>query len=95
MKNIVEFIKVRIHNYGFWLSIFSLIPLVLQACGVTLIADYDLLVNIVLMLLVVLGITNNPTTTNKWFGDDQKQHEVLEQIEDTLTKLEETNKEEK
>lgn len=85
MKNIIKYLEVRIRNYGFWISIFSLIPLVLQAFGISLIPNYDFIVNLILMILVVLGITNNPTTENKWFGDDQEEHKILDQIEETLT----------
>lgn len=95
MKQVLQFLKLRIHNYGFWISLFSLIGLVLQAYGVTFIADYDFIVNLILMALVVLGITNNPTTTNKWFGDDEKQHEILDKIEDTLTQLNKEDQETK
>ena len=87
MKKWLEFLKLRIHNYGFWISIFSLVVLVLQTFEIPIFPHYDLIVNIILLLLLVFGIINNPTTTNKWFGDDKKEHEMLNQIEDTLKEL--------
>lgn len=84
MKQLLEYLNRRVRNYGFWLSLFSLIPLVIQACGYELIPNYDLIVNIVLMILVALGITNNPTSETKWYGDYPKNEELLNKVEDVL-----------
>lgn len=61
----------RFRNYGFWISIAALIPLVLNAFEVKFIPEeYEAIVNAILAILVAAGIINNPTTENKWFGDD-------------------------
>lgn len=70
MDKIIAFLKPRISNYGFWVSIFALIPLILKCFGITVIPDYENTVNTILSLLVILGIVNNPTTDAKWYGDD-------------------------
>lgn len=68
----MEYLNRRVRNYEFWLSLFSLIP------------NYDLIVNIVLMILVALGITNNPKSGTKWYGDYPKNEELLNKVEDVL-----------
>lgn len=61
----------RFRNYGFWISVAALIPLVLNAFEVKFIPEeYEAIVNAILAILVAAGIINNPTTENKWFGDD-------------------------
>lgn len=61
----------RFRNYGFWLSIAALIPLLLNAFGVDFIPEeYEAIVNAVLAVLVAAGIINNPTTESKWYVDD-------------------------
>jgi uncharacterized membrane protein len=61
--------KARLRNYGFWLSVAALIPLILQAFGINFLpANYDQIVNTLLWLLVLLGVINNPTD-GKGFGD--------------------------
>jgi len=61
----------RFRNYGFWISVAALIPLVLNAFEVKFIPEeYESIVNAILAILVAAGIINNPTTENKWFGDD-------------------------
>lgn len=62
----------RLKNYGLWVSIFSLIPMILQAFGVKVVAEeYQPIMNTILSILIALGILNNPTTTAKWFLDDK------------------------
>ncbi|MGL6173444.1 MAG: hypothetical protein ACRC1P_02395 [Cellulosilyticaceae bacterium] len=61
----------RFKNYGLWVSIAALIPLILQAFGISIIPDYNQIVNAILSILVMAGILSNPTTDNKWFGDDK------------------------
>lgn len=62
----------RFKNYGLWVSILSLIPMILSAFGVKVVAEeYQPIVNTVLGVLVALGILNNPTTSSKWFLDDK------------------------
>lgn len=71
---IVEYLKKRVSNYGFWISLSALIPLFLQVFGDVKILpeNYQEIVNCVLALLVALGVCNNPTTENKFFNDDDK-----------------------
>ncbi|MGL5379936.1 holin [Clostridium sp.] len=64
----------RFQNYGLWVSIIALIPLILNAFGVNVVpAEYQTLTNAILAVLVAAGIINNPTTTAKWYGDDKEQ----------------------
>ena len=52
----------RFKNVGVWTSIASLILLILQNAGVSIVADqYNAIVNTVLGILVTLGILSNPT----------------------------------
>ena len=61
----------RFKNYGFWLSFFSLIPIICQMCGYKLpFEDYNTFVNALLTFLVAAGIVSNPTTQTRWYGDD-------------------------
>lgn len=77
MKN---FDLSRFKNYGLWVSILALIPLILNAFGVTVIPDqYQVIANTILSILVAGGVLNNPTTTTKWFGDDLVKKETIEE----------------
>lgn len=73
IKNFFSYLNHRVGNYGFWISLFALIPLALQAFGdiAILPGNYEEIVNIFLTLLVALGVVSNPTTTNKLYGDDK------------------------
>ena len=63
----------RIKNYGLWVSILALIPLILKAFGVNVLPDeYSEITTAILGILVAVGILNNPTTEVKWYGDDEK-----------------------
>lgn len=62
----------RFKNYGLWVSILALIPMILSAFGVKIVAEeYQAITNLVLSILVALGILNNPTTNCKWYVDDK------------------------
>lgn len=62
----------RFKNYGLWISVASLIPLVLKQFGVNIIPeDYNQIVTTVLSILVMAGIISNPTTSNKGYLDDK------------------------
>lgn len=62
----------RFKNYGVWVSIFALIPIVLKGIGLNIIPDdYNTVVTGILTILVTLGILNNPTTCNKGYLDDK------------------------
>ncbi|MGL5822053.1 MAG: holin [Sarcina sp.] len=61
----------RLKNYGLWVSVFALVPMLLQGAGVNILPDnYQTIVTAVLGILVTAGILNNPTTSNKGFLDD-------------------------
>lgn len=64
----------RLKSRSFWISLAALIPLTLQAFGdVSLLpGNYDEIVSCFLALITALGVISNPTTDNKWFGDDPK-----------------------
>lgn len=58
--------KKRLTNYNFWISIVSAVLLILQAFDISFdIAYINEIVTAVLGLLVVIGIINDPTKTNK------------------------------
>lgn len=62
----------RFKNYGLWVAIFALIPMLVQAFGFSFLPDnYDEIINSILGILVLAGILNNPTTETKGFGDDK------------------------
>lgn len=64
--------KKRVTNYGFWITLSSLVLLSLPTLGVEVdYGKYDDIVKHFLQLLVMLGIINNPTTDNSGFGDDK------------------------
>ncbi|MBN1042967.1 holin [Clostridium botulinum] len=64
--------KSRFKNYGLWVSIAALIPLILKSFGIEVIqGDYEQIVQAILSILVMLGIVSNPTTDAKWFSDDK------------------------
>jgi len=63
--------KNRLKNYGLWVSVASLTFMIIQNSGLQITPEsWNLYVNSILSILVLLGIINNPTTDNKGFGDD-------------------------
>ena len=63
----------RFKNYGLWVAIFSLIPMVLTSLGVKVIpADYEKITTTILTIFAMLGILNNPTTECKWYKDENE-----------------------
>jgi uncharacterized membrane protein len=57
--------KERLKNYALWLAVAGFVGLILQLCGVNVApAQYDLVVNSFLGILVLAGILNNPTHGN-------------------------------
>ena len=77
--------KNRLKNYGLWISIAALVPLVLSAFGVKLFDEqkYMEVINAILAILVGLGIINNPDTKNPWFGDDKtKEVKEIEEVKE-------------
>ncbi|WP_315110081.1 phage holin [Clostridium intestinale] len=66
----------RFKNYALWISVFSLIPLILEAFGLNIIPkNYNEIVTAILSVLVMAGIINNPSTESKWYLDDEKKNE--------------------
>lgn len=62
----------RIKNYAFWVSLFAYGALFIQLTKLNVdMGQYDLAVKIILGLLGLFGIINNPTTDNKGFSDDK------------------------
>lgn len=52
----------KFKNYGLWVSIASLVLIVLQNANVAVIPEqYNTIVNAVLTILVTLGILSNPS----------------------------------
>lgn len=76
--------KSRFKNYGLWVSILALIPLVLNGFGVNVLPpNYEEITQAILSILVMAGILSNPTTDSKWFGDDKvKRPEIEEENEE-------------
>lgn len=65
-------IRSRLRNYGLWVSVASLLLLVLQNFGVNMVAaNYNALVNALLAVLAGLGVINDPTTESRWYLDDK------------------------
>ncbi|WP_066894392.1 phage holin [Clostridium nigeriense] len=65
----------RFKNYGLWVSIIALIPMILNSFGIKVIPEeYQAVSNTVLSILVALGIISNPTTNCKWYVDDNSKN---------------------
>lgn len=53
----------RFKNYGLWLSISTLIYLILQGFKIEILPDnYQEIVNVILSIMVLVGVINHPTT---------------------------------
>lgn len=77
----------RFRNYGLWVSVCALLPMVFKAFGVNMLPEnYNDIVYAILSILVMAGILSNPTTSNKGFLDD-KTAEVKEKSEEVTTQL--------
>lgn len=62
----------RFKNYGLWVSILALIPMILNLIGVNIIPEeYQEITTTILSILVAVGIISNPTTESKWYLDDK------------------------
>lgn len=67
----------RFKNYGLWVSILALIPMILSAFGVNVVPEeYQVITNTILSILVALGIISNPTTESKWYIDDNDKNKT-------------------
>ena len=63
----------RLKNYGLWISIIALIPMICKSVGMDILpSNYNDAAMAILSIFVMLGIVNNPTTDNKGFLDDIK-----------------------
>ncbi|PRR83402.1 phage holin [Clostridium vincentii] len=75
--------KSRLKNYGLWVSIAALIPLLLQGFGLDVLPDnYNAIINAILSILIMLGLINNPTTECKWFRDDENNPKCIERYKE-------------
>jgi phi LC3 family holin len=76
----MKFDMSRFKNYGLWVSIVALVPMILNTFGVEIVdEEYQTIAAIILSILVALGIVNNPTTDCKWYKDDKK---IIEEDKD-------------
>lgn len=63
----------RFKNYGLWVSIAAFIPILYEAFGKVGFPDkYNVIVNGVLGIFVLLGILNNPAKETRGYFDDNK-----------------------
>ena len=62
--------KSRFKNYGLWLSIATLISLVLQGFEINILPDnYQEIVKAILSILVLIGVINQPTSNYNEYSD--------------------------
>lgn len=62
----------RFKNYGLWVSIASLVLLILQTANVGIdVGKFHTAVDLILGVLVALGVISDPTTANKGYGNDK------------------------
>lgn len=84
-------IKDRLRNYGLWVSVAALIPMVLKGFNINILPEnYDQIIIAILSILVMAGILNNPTTECRGFLDDSG--ECKKSLSDINKKVEEDNK---
>lgn len=70
-----DFTKARLRNWGLWISIIAFLPILAVSLGtydihMILPGNYDKLAMAILGILNLLGLVNNPTTSNSGFKDD-------------------------
>ena len=62
----------RFRNYGLWVPILALMPMVLRIFGIRIIPEqFKEVSSMILLVLVALGILNDPTTQYKGYRDDK------------------------
>ena len=72
----------RFRNYGLWMSILALVPMILKMFGITIIPEeYKEVSMVILLILVSLGIINDPTTQYKGYRDDKVEANKVENKE--------------
>lgn len=80
MKGGIYMGKSRFKNYGLWVAIAALIPLVLNSFGINVLpGNYEEISSAILGILVIAGIISNPTTDNKGFIDDGNKADKMEE----------------
>lgn len=78
-------------NYRLWLAIFALIPLVLEGFNLSILpSNYNEIVTLILSILVMGGILNNPNTDKVELKDDKASENCTKKI--TSSEVEEENK---
>ncbi|HAT4308080.1 hypothetical protein [Clostridium perfringens] len=78
-------------NYRLWLAIFALIPLVLEGFNLSILpSNYNEIVTLILSILVMGGILNNPNTDKVELKDDKVSENCTKKI--TSSEVEEENK---
>ena len=66
-------LKKRLRNYGLWVSLASLVFLLLNNFGISVDeSKFNGIVDAILTIFVLLGILNDPTTEKKGYGDDNE-----------------------
>lgn len=67
--------KERWTNKGLWVSIFAFIALILRQTPFSqyIPDNYEVLVEMLLGIMVLAGILNDPNTDNKFYSDDEDQ----------------------
>lgn len=77
----------RFKNYGLWVAIFSLIPIVLNSVGVKIIPeDYEKITTTILTIFTTLGILSNPTTECKWYLDEKENKVIIDELKKNSNK---------
>jgi uncharacterized membrane protein len=62
----------RYKNYGLWISLSSFVFIIIQENGIQITPEkWDVYINSILSILILLGIINNPQTKNRGFSDDE------------------------
>lgn len=78
-------------NYRLWLAIFALIPLILEGFNLSILpSNYNEIVTLILSILVMGGILNNPNTDKVELKDDKASENCTKKI--TSSEVEEENK---
>jgi uncharacterized membrane protein len=63
--------KRRWRNYGLWISVASLVGVLIRIKYPTYLDEWTDFSTLLLTILVLAGIISNPKTTNRWYRDDK------------------------
>ncbi|EHK2441680.1 hypothetical protein QTI99_06185 [Clostridium perfringens] len=78
-------------NYRLWLAIFALIPLILEGFNLSILpSNYNEIVTLILSILVMGGILNNPNTDKVRLKEDKESESCTKKI--TSSEVEEEKK---